>query len=574
MPFPESVFPVDELAPSYIDQDVFPEIVRVREYPPTDLTVDVTTQNGKHFRWADDELDPSNVPLDLVYSKTMPGGDEQFSCKLTRKTELDYPDLAEFSEVVVYDVGGTARWGGRIETMPRNAGGDDLAVLPGAVGHQAELTDNASIKALFVDIDQTHWKDGTARRKFVLGSTMDLDGPSTLDDPTATPVVMTKITGAWSRAHACEAWYDAQGLNISSVYFAWYQSGNVSGVGWAWYVALCTDDIGTVSNQSANQLSAGPFSVTLNATGLRSWAAAAMNFGSAGGSEGVDYAVYWFLAVYGDHGLPRYGTATSTSAQGLLASDIIQYSVNEWTNLKTVKGGMPTIEPTTFIVPHLTFFDATDVGNIVSQANRFEMNDWWVDSTKVFHLAAPGNHGKKWQARVGSSNLQSTGPQVDRIYNKVVVTFRDKGVTRTVGPTGTAVDSISDELIDSDPQNPATLNGYNRVKILPDIGVSTLAGAIQIGKAWMNQQKIQSTAGQAELTGFVEDDHGVIYPASNVEAGDQISFTDASDTSYRNIIKSGYSNSSKKNQIELDSPSDALKETLERMQFDQIQVSR
>ena len=103
----------------------------------------------------------------------------------------------------------------------------------------------------------------------------------------------------------------------------------------------------------------------------------------------------------------------------------------------TDSGGNSTIEATNFIIPQLVFTDATTAAAIITQATSYGLEDWWVDEGPTFHLASRDNHGRDWQARVGPSGLQETGPTVDQIYNGAVVTYTDvSGIARTVGPPG------------------------------------------------------------------------------------------------------------------------------------------
>jgi hypothetical protein len=189
-----------------------------------------------------------------------------------------------------------------------------------------------------------------------------------------------------------------------------------------------------------------------------------------------------------------------------------------------------------------------------------------ADSVPTFFFYPRGAVGKRWSARVGPAQLQENGPQVDQLWNGVVVSYTDMlGVVRTVGPPGSTANTTDSRLLDSDPANPCNqVPGLKRWTTL-QMGTSTWDVAIIIGQIFLLQQKLLNTSGQAALTGHVLDEQGVYWPAWRVRAGDYISFTDAHDTRYRRIVRSEYSDSTYTNTISLDVPPDGLQELLDRL---------
>ena len=236
----------------------------------------------------------------------------------------------------------------------------------------------------------------------------------------------------------------------------------------------------------------------------------------AGGTQGLDYILCWtYLGVVGAHGLTIRGTLAASGGIGLYASDVVGHAVAKYApGLALVdSGGNSTIEATSFIIPQLVFTDPTTAAAIVAQATTYGLEDWWVDEGPTFHLASRGNHGRDWQARVGPSGLQETGPQVDQIYNGAIVAYTDvSGVARTVGPPGSGANVTDARLYDSDPANPATAAGLVRTAPPIQMGVSAVSPAtglpeapIKVGQAFLIFQKQRSTAGQASIVGYVTD---------------------------------------------------------------------
>src|SRR5581483_4492424 len=148
--------------------------------------------------------------------------------------------------------------------------------------------------------------------------------------------------------------------------------------------------------------------------------------------------------------------------------------------------------------------------------------------------------GRKWRARSGPAQLQGAGPQIGRLWNGVIVQWTDvTGVNRTVGPPGSGANYTDGGLVDTDPLNPANEAGIRKYALVT-MGTSTLAGATQIGRLFLQEQKLLDTSGQASHTGYVQDDKGVWWPVWMMRAGDQVSYIDAAHPSYRRIVHTAY----------------------------------
>lgn len=547
----------------------------IRERPPLDLSVQIETPNGS-FRWASDESSVENVLTDFECTTGMPGGFESASMTLARTPDIDYPDLAEFSTLTAYDYAGDTVWQGRIDSSPRTSG-DTVSITPNAVGWQAHLDDDQAVKIVYVDIDQTRWKGAGAQRKInTRTANIDIDDPATDWDGVA-PCVVTGITGPWSRHRVCEAWYDAHGVVLDSLYYAWKLSPGIDSgdSNWDWQAYLSSDDVATSLAASGNLRAAGPGTGTLLTTGQQTYAMLQMGYPAASlADDTVTYSVDWTcLAVYAYTALTKRGTASATAAQGFYISDIIGHVVRTWAPLlATTRAGESTISEMPLIVPQAAYLDPTTVSAIVKDVNRAANYDWAVWEGPTFWYHAQGARGRVWRARVGPSGLQETGPSSERAFNGVIVPYTDpSGVTMTVGPTGSNATYEYDDLLDSDPENPANAAGLGRRwKVLPSIGTSSIVPhniPKAIGMGWLAEQRQRSTAGQATLVGHVEDEHGVTYPVSAMRGGDRIVFTDAHDPIERRIVRTHFADNAKTCQIDLDSPPQGLDAALARMEM-------
>jgi hypothetical protein len=551
-------------------------VVGLRERPPLWLMAIVRTPRDKWYRFADDEESTVNVMSDETHSATMPGGFERCDLALPRDVQFHYDDLTEFSTLTIMGVGDMVAWEGRLETAPRTSG-ESSQITPGAVGWQAHLEDNQSARMIYMDSDLTKWQQSSAPLKYNdVQANVDAQDFVQVTDESGYPAVSTQLTWPTSRSSTCKAWFDSKGIPIYGIHFAWKLGSSPPAPGdvnWAWQVGLSNDDVQTGLTLSANLRAAGPGMGEVGVTSgdhTKTWVLAYLGYGvGVGAFDGVTSAVLWTaLSVWGYHDLPIVGAWDyRPGAYGLHASDIVKHAIQTWCPKLSItdSGGASTITPTTFVIPHCSYMDPTTPAQIIKDVSAYDLPDWAVWENKRFWYNPQGTRGKKWHARVGQAQLSSTGPQVDKMWNSVVVSFTDvSGVTATAGPAGIGCTVEDASLTDSDPLNPVNIANLAR-RVVISIGTATASQAIRIGATFLQVQKLLSQAGSARLTGYVEDDHGTIWPAWRVRPGDQIAFVDAFDTSYRRIVQTSWSNSDVSQQITLDSPPDAMAALLERL---------
>lgn len=561
----------------------------VFERPPIRLHAVVSTPGGYQNRWAEDCTDAANVPSALTFTTEMPGGFGHCNLTLSRRPELSYPDSKELSRLTVMGVGGSVAWEGRIEKLP-TTGGYQAQTNIEAFGYAAALEDDNSAREIFVDQELSKWEAPSVARKIaLLGALTDEEDPSVGSGPsasteTAFPALVTQLTGAWARSRTSEGWYDAKGIPVGLVRAYYKQGPSVSGAPWEMHLLLTTSETDSDHEGTILEWAGGaegthePKELPAGAN-IRPFASVGLGYAGAAGTQGQQYAVYWSsLAVYGRHGLTLHGTNSATEAKGVLASDAVAYAIGKWASeIATTSAGVSTIQPTTFVIPQLAFLEPTTIAEMIKQATRFELPDWavWEDLTFWMYpkpdpdsTRSPEAKWRRWKARVGPSQLQEAGPQISRVVNAVVVQYTDvTGKARYVGPPGMAgaeLGSTSSALEDTSSENPLNELGIKKWALLK-MGTSTQVGAITVGAIFLREQGRLENSGQAALVGYVEDEAGTWWPAWMVRAGDQISFTDAADPSYRNIVSTSYDDSSNTNTIQLEVPPETMPGLLERL---------
>ncbi len=552
-------------------------MVSVREKPPLRLHVDATAPEGTHRRWSWDEPSAANVHSDLRFSDSMPGGFDSMSATLPRRAGVDYSDLERLSTLRVLGVGGEVAGEYRLEATPR-VSGDEFSVSPEAVGWQAHLADDETAAEVYVDRDLGNWQGVSRTRRIALIATNTRtvnEGVVDADQGSGLPCISLQVAGNGSAIdQTCESWYDAgPGARIGSVYYDYATDSTTAttepAATWTLRIVNYADDDAATNQQLTADLhtiaeSSGSGTSTPTTPQRACWIEWYTPAGS-GGTNGVDFsATVRRLTVFGSHGLTKRGTAPD---QGYYASDVIANAVSRWAPLLNYSTGPDgTVKPSSFTIPHLSFREHTTASEIVQQANRFHLNDWAVWENRTFHYHPRGERGRNWRARIGPTQLAETGPQVERLWNGVIVFFQDvDGASRSIGPTSSTADTTSTLLTDTDPENPANQLGIHRwVKL--DMGVvSTPAGAQEVGRRFLEESRQLDGSGQANLVGYVEDDKGVTRPAWQVHSGDTITFVDAADKSARRIVRKEYSDATKTATIDIDAPPQGLDALLERL---------
>lgn len=547
--------------------------VLVRERPPLRLTIDAETPGGQHFRWAADESEPATVPSGLSFSSIVPGGFDSMGCTLPRDPSVEYSDLARLTTITIRDAGLKVVGQYRLEGAPR-VSGNQMSVSPNAVGWQAHLEDDKSVQEIYIDRDLNNWAmDGTQDRRafftsigFKMGSASVLTG---LGEGTAWIQMM--LESAWATAIDGIVSYDSEGLGVGQVYWDRTSDSNIASqpdANFIFSVNSSSDGCVNATDTSGDlhvSTEDGESAATFTPSGVRHvflrW-----SHGSAAATAGQQF---WSniknLIVIGRHGLAASGTFP---AYGLYASDVIGNAVSRWAPALTIPPD--GISSSGFAIPHLVFKEATTVADVISTANRFTLFDWAVwehGGDPAFYFYPRSGRGKSWRSRVAPAQLSEHGPDVARLWNGVVVRYDDvDGTQMTVGPPGSLCNSTDAALQDTDPENPANQRGIRRWDLLDMGGVSTVAAATAVGQIFLSESRRLDTSGQAQLVGYVEDDSGVLWPASHVRAGDTIVFMDAHDTNERRIVKADYSHDARTTSIDLDAPPDSLAVLLERLQ--------
>lgn len=551
------------------------------------LSIVLTTADGHLERFGPDEPNAEDIPQSLSFSTAIPGAgfkDAQFS--LTSPIDRERLDLEIFDNVRIHGAGNETAWEGRVHQLPRKHG-EDFSIEVGAVGWSAHLKDDPSFKEIYVDQDKGRWGPVSTQRRINLLASYGVSDPTVQPDPaTGEAALKTAVTGPWSTTPGrprAEALYDAgPGIDIGSVYYAWKRASNIdnTNANWAWQVVLGTDDLFTSTDSTGSLRAAGPGTGTLSATDSRRAAFVYLDFANvAGGQDNVEYPIFWTaLAVYGDHGLTKQGTASATGAQGFYGSDVVADVVSRAAPLLTyTTGDGGSIEPTSFVIPQLAFPDPTDASEVIDRVNAYHLYEWGVYEDRQFFFRQPDPDRLCWEARTDQGlEYDFEGDDAENLFNGVIVSYTDpNGQQKTAGPPGSGCDDESSALEDTSETNPVNAHGLGRrwgqLSVSQVTTAGSSGGAVQIGYVWLAEHSLPQRKGTLVLRPRLNEVPMVQHPAGGtrplwkIRAGDFVRVGDFPADVPRRIVSTRYDHGSRTMTLDVDNASTKLDAILERI---------
>jgi hypothetical protein len=462
----------------------------------------------------------------LTFSNVDPGGFEAATITVSDDSGV-YP-----GQQVFIRHGLAMAWMGRVnEPGPHTLHGAGLRQIV-CVGAGIVLKDKR-MREIYVDRDMTRWQAPSVQRQINTAGLQNGSPQSaaTADDTTGSPSLKQSISTPWAAGARAEAWYDAHGIALGSLYAAVKTGpGTVTGSFFHWFAELSTDDIATTTDSSSDLNTATPNTATVTAgSSNRTFALLPFYYDNAVGGNLVEFALFWTcLAAYGNHGLTKRGSDSATDAKGFYPADIALDAAQRVGGFgKYVIG----TDPNGYILAHSVYHDYVPHEKVIDDEAKYLGWHWGVwepqdvlSEDPSFWFTAPPTDATAWTS-VRDCQLDPPKVRLDSLYDTCIVTYTDvTGITRSATVT------LSNPLLEQ-----AGLSG----KVLDlSIGTSTAARAQDQGTAALAlAQTVQRGGGSAVFTRDVGTaGGGTKHPCLLRSGRDRLRITDLPDSGPVNTI--------------------------------------
>lgn len=359
----------------------------------------------------------------LTMSNTDPGGFEALTVQPSGAAGIEPGDT------ITVRCGLDVAWQGRVNEPGQRDRDQRTRPTIAAVGQGAKLTDGR-MSEIYVDRDLGKWRGPSRARQIDLAATYGFHSHEASPDPSGTPALLTRITGAWSgRQPICQAVYDAgSGLTVAAVYYDYQAGGSLSLSDTNWVLQLVSaNDDQHAGNENVSVRTGPNPSYYTPATPRRTMTIQHLYAVQPGGVDGNNYDVHWRLpAVYGNHGLTKRGTDPG----GFYPSDIAGHA-------HTQSGAAFDTQVTVssdFILPHAVYREPVPHERVIGDMAKLLGWHWGVweprsvlSDTPVFLFAPPPTDATCFIARSDCSDLDAPKVRLDRLYDTAKVTYQDGG---------------------------------------------------------------------------------------------------------------------------------------------------
>jgi len=382
------------------------------------IAANLYLSDGRVIRFGHDEIESENIPADISFDTSNPGGFGSASVTLPRPEDLFADDGKLFSHLELYGPGNQIFYEGFVTGVPQV--GDNQIQL-NLSGWVSALDRHETFRQIFVDRDLGRWNSASRGRRITLNADRTVNDMSVeTDNKSGYPALNLELTGPWAAHQWCEAVYDAGVNRVDSLYYDYVTVSAAASqpsstfdlyLGFADDVEWLNQSLSADQHTVANSTGSG----TRTSSSKQRCVVISWRFNGSNTTDGYTYtAMFRNVAVFGNHGLTKRGTAPD---QGYYASDIVGYAVQQCPSLTY---SSDSIETTSFVIPHLTFTEDTSLRSVIEQVtalggNQNVANDWGVYEDRTFYWRSPGTYGRTWHVRRDQvATSSSDGPDADR----------------------------------------------------------------------------------------------------------------------------------------------------------------
>lgn len=537
----------------------------------TSLSVLVTSADGHSKTFESNASSAGERPRGIQFSTQLGTGFYTGGFTLSWPIDRDNTDIHPLDDVkFIGGASGDVAYEGFVGELPRTMDRDGHTLSVSTAGWMGHATDRP-FTAIFVDRDLSQWHEVGRTRMAALVASFTVNGPQVIPDATnGMAALVLQHADQWStpRQPLAEAWYDAgPGNGIGRIYYDIVNAGNAStgDTNWRLQVFTSTDDAASsIPASSANLwpsgLTAGAITDT-SASGSRYAAVQYYYNTTPGGGQGYTYSVHFRkLAVYGNHGLTRYGDA---EPYGVRASDVIKWIAARYCPLLNTSG----VQQTTYPIAQLTFRDDTTPYDAFLKVNSYHLWGLAVWENRILTYKPIDLTDWDWEVRhdeIGAT-IDLQGDSIENLRNGIVVQYTNVAT----GSVEKLLPSEHFELRDDSIDNPANQAGrsfYGPPFVIPF--PTTQADALELGRIKLLEDGQAKAPGSFTVEGHIRDRAGTWQPAWKVRAGDRVRLTSSLNLSDRPrlIHETSYDHSSRTVTIGVDSTIRSVEAFFDRVQ--------
>ena len=522
--------------------------------PPLGLHVEVVDANGTRYRW-DSDAPATDRPQGISFSTKRGDGFSTASCSLSRRVDQDYVDLNLYDDVSFIGLDGSVAYEGRLGAMPRSLDTEHRISVQLA-GWMAHAKDR-KFTEVYVDRAYQSWGDMSLAQKVNHTATNNRDISSFSWSIDADGLVAPLPNQALPAQVISETWYTAPpGLTVSKIMYTGADSALPAGYLAPTVYATDSDNTGGAADSYGLTFDSTLRTQSLT-TARRYLAFRHHSNGTATTPASGSMRRVYQIGVYGSHGLTTR-TTSSTTPDGLYASDVISNIVSRWCP-KLNAGG---VLGTTYVIPHLVFRDRTTPYDAFLEINKYHLWELAVWEDKTLHFYPSDMSDYDWEVRTDDpgTTFDWQGDSTEEHFNGIVVEYTDvaTGQQKQLTPDDTSA------LADTNVANPATTHGIDRWHEISVSTPTTEEAATQIGRIALAEQNQAKAPGTIRVQGHIKDRAGHWQPVWKVRAGDTLAITNHPNDRPRLVTETSYEHDTKTLTISVDSERRTLDAILDR----------
>lgn len=520
----------------FLADPVLDALVEVR--PDTEQMVIVTDADGNTKTLHSNAADPGDRPRNITFSSQLGSGYYTGAFNLARPIDRDHDDIHLLDDVKIVLATGDVVYQGFVAAMPRSL--DDTHTLGVTLAGWMASAADRTFTMPFIDRDLSAWGEvSIAQRIAAITATYNPEGANftVAPDPTGTPGIVSSRPGVLNKPWQVTVYDAGQGANVARLYVGTQSliglgsgDANLEVYALSWSTADGATPLLT-SNVKAST------SIDFTPTTAQRFAALLWKYnGTAGGTNGVDYGTRWQnVHVIGDHGLPTYDDDDTGEPQGVAASDVIRWLVENFCPFLNTAG----VQDTTYPIAQLAFkdtparpYDAFLKVNSYHQWNLavWEAQNGGIGGTLHFEPIDLTDWDFEIRHDEAGNKVGLQGDEYTNLRSRLPVQFTNlaTGAVELLSPDD------HPELRDESVDHPANTHGRPMDGDPFTIPFPTTQGnALELGRLRLLEDNAPKAPGSFTVEGHIRDRSGQWRPCSEVRSGDRIRLTSSASLSDR-----------------------------------------